>query len=105
MIYSWCLQISFYFNDNFNTDVKTFFVFTEVYERKVDILKKFPRGWFTISEEGQLWAVFISYPEERKGEEKETFSPSLFSHTKAAMFCDLFWARILEHWLNVYITD
>lgn len=40
MIYGWCVQISFYFNDDFNTDVKTFFVFAEVYEREVDILKK-----------------------------------------------------------------
>lgn len=79
MIYSWCLQISSYFNDNFNTDVKTFFVFTEVYEREADILKKkkIPRGWFTISEQGQLWAVFISYPEERTGGKKKTF-PLLF---------------------------
>lgn len=40
MIQSWCLQISFYFNDDFNADVETFFVHTEVYEREVDILKK-----------------------------------------------------------------
>lgn len=78
MIYSWCLRISLYFNDDFNTDVKTLFVFTQVHEREVDILKKkIPRGWFAISEQGQLWAVFTSYPEEKKGEEKSPFHPFL----------------------------
>ena len=104
MIYSWCLPISFYFNDDFNTDVKTFFVFTAVHEREADISKKIPRGWFAISEQGQLWAFFISYTEEKNGRKKKP--SSFFSLAlKLLCFCDLFWAQILEHWLNMYATS
>lgn len=52
---------------------------------KLTSWKKFQRADFAVSEQGQLWAVCISYPEEKKGEEKKAHF-IVFSHTIAAMF-------------------
>lgn len=70
MIYNWCLQIFFYFNDNLNRIIKAFFVFMAATRRELMSLKN-SKGWGLFIQNGSFylfiyffleWQFLMSHP-------------------------------------------